>query len=383
MYPIVSRIRSRLRREFPEATRFSGSEGQVWLFGSPKFAPSIAEFFSGNAPQSTGMGRLHRTRVPARSRRHASEGAVAIFCPAPNRPGFPELEGRALEVPLAIGLRKALPGTTDALMAEIKTSTTREDLRRIRSAGFTYRITTDPEHVREFYSRHYLPLVHQQYPEDGEFMGLETMLEAVGRNGELVCVDLDGQWVAGEFNSVVEGSYRMGPLGIRDADEAVRHKRVVSALFVHSMQRAVELGLPTTTLGSSLPFLGKGPIWFKAKWGCTLEVEPRSPKMQVLLDLRHAPVRAALASSPIVHCAGAHLFAAAWLPPGDAPLKTVIREAGRFHGISRWHVLADPETLRAAGRAFEASDRIVPVAVEPRAAEPLWLGGLTRAASGR
>jgi hypothetical protein len=78
---------------------------------------------------------------------------------------------------------------------------------------------------------------------------------------------------------------------------------------------------------------------------------------------------------------------AAWLPPGDDPLKSLIREAGRFPGISTWYVLGDPETLRAAGQALEASDRIVPVEVEVRAAEPLWLGRLTadaaREANGR
>ena len=168
-----------------------------------------------------------------------------------------------------------------------------------------------------------------------------------------------------------------GPLGIRDADEAVRQKRVVSALLVRSMQRAVELGRPATTLGSSLPFLGKGPIWFKAKWGCALEFEPGSQGMQVLLDLRHPPVRAALAESPIIHCEKGTLAVTAWLPPGDGPLKALIREAGRFPGISRWYVLADPETLRAAGQALDVGDRIVPIEVEVRAAEPLWLGRLT------
>ena len=69
------------------------------------------------------------------------------------------------------------------------------------------------------------------------------------------------------MNNAKGDNYAMAQLGIRDADEEVRKSRVVSALLVRSMQRAVELGLATTTLGFSLPFLGKGPIWFKAKWG--------------------------------------------------------------------------------------------------------------------
>jgi hypothetical protein len=387
MYSIVSRLRGKLRRVFPEVARFVGDEGRILFFGSVDRAPSIAEFFCGDRAKSTGMGRIRRARIPARSLKNASEGDVSIFCPRRNEPGFPELDDRAVEVPLRIALRKTLPDTTDALMAGLKTSTTSEDLRRIRKAGFTYRVTTDPEDLREFYSRHYVPLVRQQFPEDGTIMSLERMLEILGSHGELVCADLDGEWVAGIFNWVSEDNYAMGALGIRGADETVRQKRVVSALLVRGLQRAVELGLATTTLGFSLPFLGKGPIWFKAKWGCTLEFEPRSQMMQMLLDLRHAPVRTALARSPIIHCENGELSVAAWLPPGDDPLKALLREAGRFPGISRWYVLGDPETLRAAGQALEASDRIVPVEVEVRAAEPLWLGRLTadaaREANGR
>jgi hypothetical protein len=148
------------------------------------------------------------------------------------------------------------------------------------------------------------------------------------------------------------------------------------------MQRAVELGRSTTTLGTSLPFLGKGPIWFKAKWGCRLEFEPQKPRMRMLLDLRHKSVRTALANSPIIHCENGGLSVATWLPPGDGPRKALIREAGRFPGISRWHVLAEPETLREAGHALESNERIVPVEVDVHAAEPLWLGRLTAKAGG-
>lgn len=361
-------------------TSFAGSEGRAWIVGAPASAHSIAEFFSGDSPQMTRMGRIRRTRVPGRSLRQASEGAVAIVGQRPNKPGFAELADKAVEVPSRIRLRKTLSGTPESVMAELKTSTTREDLRRIRRAGFTYRITSDPEDIRKFHSRYYVPLVRQRFPEDGVVTPLEGMLRQVRHGGELVCADLDGEWVAGILNKPSEHNYSMGALGIRDADETVRQKRVVSALLVRSIARAVELGKSTTTLGSSLPFLGIGPIWFKAKWGCVLECDPADQRTQVLLDLRHAPVRAALAASPLIHWEKGRLSVSAWLPPGEDALNTLLREAGRFQGLSRWHVLADAETLDAAGKALAANDRIVPIATEIRAARPLWLGQLTAGA---
>lgn len=378
MLGLKSRILAALRTGFPRTAGYAGADADVWCAGALDRAPSVAEFFCGEGTEPAGQGRLRRSRIVARATELAAKGTVSILFPEATGPGFSDPESRAIVAPLRIALRKALPPTSEALMADIRTSTTREDLRRIRKAGFTIRTTTDPEDVRIFHARHYVPLVTRRFPEDGTIMSLGTLLEKLERGGEIVCADLDGEWVAGLFNWAYPDYYAMGPLGIRDADDAVRQQRVVSALLVGSMERAVALGLPTAMLGYSVPFLGKGPIWFKAKWGCTLEVRPRSPTMQMFLDLRHAPVRKALADSPIIHFDGADLAVSTWLPPGEAALRSLIREAGRFPGIARWHVLADPKTLEAAASALDGDDRLVPARVSPGAGGPLWLGRLLR-----
>lgn len=57
--------------------------------------------------------------------------------------------------------------------------------------------------------------------------------------------------------------------------------------------------------------------------------------MQIFLDLRHPPVRRALAESPIILRDGDRLAAVAWLMRGPAPLATLLREAKRFSSLSR------------------------------------------------
>ncbi len=131
-------------------------------------------------------------------------------------------------------------------------------------------------------------------------------------------------------------------------------------------------------LGASLPFLGNGPIWFKAKWGCTLRANDEVPRMVAFLDLRHEAVRRALAESPIVHFHDDELAAVAWLPPGEAAAKIIMREAGRYPGISKRHVLGMQDTLSAAEEMLQSNDRIVPIPVEMRTADPLWLGQILR-----
>ncbi len=168
-------------------------------------------------------------------------------------------------------------------------------------ANFSYRVTRDPDVVREFHARHYAPLVAHRFPEDGEIVRVEEMLDRLNRGGELVCADIDGAWVAGMFNLANPESYDLGSLGIRDADDAVRQKRVVAALIVRSLEQAVELGRGQATLGRSLPFLGKGPVWFKAKWGGTLTRGALGPvqDLHMFMDIRHAAVRRMLSASPI------------------------------------------------------------------------------------
>jgi hypothetical protein len=290
---------------------------------------------------------------------------------------------RAVVGPQLVDIHTNLPADTDLLRAQLLTSTTREDFRRIRRANFSFRVSRDPDVIREFHRRHYAPLVANRFPEDGRIGRVGSMLDKLERGGELICADLDGAWVAGIFNLAGGASYDLWSLGIRDADDAVRQKRVVAALIVRSLERAVELGRSRATLGRSLPFLGKGPVWFKAKWGGILSRNRAVPDLHMFMDIRHGAVRRMLSASPLIHAEGDELVVTVWLEPGERPLQETVRDAGRFPGIARWNVLAEPQTLVAAGAELSASRRIVPVPVTlPGDDRSLWLGEVLRSPVG-
>ncbi len=364
----------RARFPFPRITGFSGEDGDLWFAGMHERAARVADMLCGENCHTTSRSRIHRSLVLSRCAARAAGGAVSVFCAQYGAPGLHDPAGRAVEAPMLVTLTRALPDTSDALLEGLRDSSVREDMRRARKAGFTYRLTTDPEAVREFHGRHFVPFARKFHMQDGAGMPLGQMLAQLGQGGELLCADLDGEWVAGILNMPDANIYGLGLLGIRDADESVRQKRVISALIVQSLQRGRELGLPAANFGGSLPFLGKGPIWFKAKWGCTLRADSDVPRMLVFLDLRHEKVRRALTERPIVHFHNGGLAAVAWLPPEDAAIKSIVREAGRYPGISRWHVLGPQEALAAAAEALQGIDGVVPVPVEIRPDAPLWLG---------
>jgi hypothetical protein len=361
--------RALLRRHFPHVTLYEGSRGTTWLAGVEPRAPSIAGFFSGEDVRSGPRRRMRRQQIPDKILEIADGGGLPILRLVESDPRLADILQYAIAAPVLVDIHKDLPADPDTLRAELLTSTTREDFRRIRRADFTYRVTDDPDAMREFHTRHYIPLVTQQFPEDGRIGSVDKLLT----QGELVCADIDGEWVAGIYNVARETSYALTGLGIRDADDSVRQKRVAAALIIRSLERAVELGYHRATLGHSLPFLGKGPVWFKMKWGSGVTHELGMRQMHMFMDLRHDAVRQMLSETPVIHAEGDELVVSSWLEPGDEPRQVMTREAGRYPGISRWYVLGEQKTLDEAAAQLAEVERVIPLPVTLPATGRLWL----------
>lgn len=377
MSGISAAIRSAASKVVIRHAGYEGTHGSVLFVGSERRAPSLAPFFCGDDAVPTGEGMTRRSAAAPRIVDTATAGGVAVLRPSQDDTPLEAAMPPGTIVPLLVELNRDLPADLDQLRSEIRTSTTSEDLRRIRRAGFTYRTTSDPTVLRDFHTRFYSPLVATRFPDDGLVRPLPNMLRDLERGGELICADIDGEWVAGIFNVATDHKYELHSLGIRDADEDIRQKRAVAALIVRSLERGVELGKPSASLGRSLPFLGKGPVWFKAKWGATLSRVHGPGKVVVFLDLRHAPIRRLLSEHPIIHRLGdGELGVVAWLDPGEEPLRVVEREARRYPGIMRWFILGEAETLTTAADTLIQNERVTLVPVPPSGADPIWLGSL-------
>ena len=65
-------------------------------------------------------------------------------------------------------------------------------------------------------------------------------------------------------------------------------------------------------------------------------------------------------------------------------MEDTVRDVGWFPGISRWYVLAEPQTLAAADAQLTADERLVPIPVDLReGGPPLWLGETLRGSKHR
>jgi hypothetical protein len=378
MTAVMTTARSLLRAQLPRTVRYAGSKGTMLAAGSLPRIPSLAAIICG-ADAVRGGGRLLPTAmVSSRCTGFAARGGVSLVERSLADAMSDAATNRSIDVPILVDLFRPIPDTLATLHASLRTSTTREDLRRIRKAGFSYRITADPDTVRTFHARYVEPLRASRFPEDGEPAHVEHTLRSLATGGELICLDLDDEWIAGIFNVVHDDVYEIGAVGIRDGAEEIRRRYAISALLVRSFERAVELGRREASLGRSLPFLGKGSVWFKAKWGGELRLNRSKPGARMMLDLRHAPVRLLLAERPVIHAVGSALTAASWLDEGQAALDNTIRDAGRVAGLARWFVLGEPATIAAGRAALDGQATIVPVPVELGTGDRLWLGDVLR-----
>jgi hypothetical protein len=363
---------------FPHEATYEGSSGTAWCVGFKSRALSISAFFCGEDVRLGARGRVWRHQVPDRITRIAGAGGLPIVHVLKQDRWPDEVLRRAIVVPQLVGVHADLPGDSGALRARLLKSKTRGDFRRIRHANFSYTVSRDPALIREFHARYQAPLITQRFPEDGRVAPVEEMLDKLDRGGELVCAYMDEDWVAGVFNVASQTSYDLGGLGIRDGDDTVRRAGVVAALIVRSLERAVELDYARATLGQSLPFLGKGSIWFKAKWGGIVAKDRAIPDLHMFMDVRQAAVRRMLSATPVIHAEDDALVVSKWLMSGHRSVRDTVDDAGRFPGISRWYVLAEPQTLAAAEAQLSANERITTIPVTLGGDDPVWLGETLR-----
>lgn len=375
---MLERAKSVINGHLPRLDLLSGSERRMMAAGGVARMRSIASVICGDDADTTGTKRVLKTRFHTQCEKFAADGGVAFVAPSlakhmPN--AFTDITA---DVPQFVDLFRPLPGTPEELHMSLRTSTTREDLRRIRKAGFTYRVSTDPDAMRTFHGQFAQALLDKQHPGEGYQEPVESAVDRLSEGGELICLDYDGEWVAGIYNTARELSYELGALGIRDGRDEIRRMHTTSALLVQSFERGVELGFERASLGMSLPFLGKGPVWFKAKWGGVLKLNPSRPRQQVLLDLRHESMRQMLSDHPILFCDQDELVLALWQESGSKAIQNTVRDASRFPGISRWCVIGDPETLAKGREAFEEVPKITAIPLPQNSAGPIWLGEVLR-----
>jgi hypothetical protein len=151
------------------------------------------------------------------------------------------------------------------------TDSAKNNIRRIRRAGFTCDLQQHRCYVREFYSQMFRPSMAIRHGAEAYLSrrrDLEGLLTAAG--GEMMRVMQNGRWVAASVNQSSAEGYRLCKLGWINGDAELLRAGVVSAIYWFNIQRAAALGSSRILFGSVVPCLEDGLLRHKAFWGAGL-----------------------------------------------------------------------------------------------------------------
>jgi hypothetical protein len=146
----------------------------------------------------------------------------------------------------------------------------RDDMRRIRKAGFTYDVSRDPTFLEEYYRTMYLPVVRNAHEDSALPVPLDQLRELLRGGGELFLVLRGSQPVAGEFVFYTGRRVCVRTIGVKNADPGLIKEGAVAACYYNTIQQVRSKGYDRLDFGGCRPFLHDGLLAYKKKWGLQL-----------------------------------------------------------------------------------------------------------------
>jgi hypothetical protein len=203
---------------------------------------------------------------------------------------------QTVRMPNFAALELQLPPTLEQYQASLGHSA-RDDIRRIRNAGYTYQISQDSSWCAEFLHRYHSPAINRRHGVAGYIMPLEEITNLVAKKGgHFLKVYSNKTCVGGMIFQVVSDCFHILRVGWLDGDEGLYRKGVVAALYWFCIQQAFRLQCRVINFGGTPSYLENGVLKFKAKWGATLSnkytklssrfllMNPENPQCRVFLQ---------------------------------------------------------------------------------------------------
>jgi hypothetical protein len=210
---------------------------------------------------------FHRTLSADDYRSLSQRHGMVVFC---GNSAPPALAADLLHFPVLVDMEMPVPVILEGPGARW-TDSAKNNIRRIRRAGFTCDLQQHRRYVREFYSQMFRPSMAIRHGAEAYLSrrrDLEGLLTAAG--GEMMRVMQNGRWVAASVNQSSAEGYRLCKLGWINGDAELLRAGVVSAIYWFNIQRAASLGSSRILFGSVVPCLEDGLLRHKAFWGAGL-----------------------------------------------------------------------------------------------------------------
>lgn len=199
-----------------------------------------------------------------------------------------------------------------ATRIDTRSSSVKDDLRKIRKYQYTYEVVTDGASYDDFYHNMYLPFIRHRHEEAAMPITYEQMLEKVPR-AELLRIRRDGAVVAGAMLLYGDDVVHGWKIGVRGGEESFVRQGVLSAVMLFEAQYLADRGWGQIDYGGTRAFLLDGQFQYKKKWGITLG-NAWAQRFYVQPLRRSAGSVAFLAHNPFLHIADGRYRGAAFVP---------------------------------------------------------------------
>lgn len=317
---LLGKARTSIRRwrlvrwEVSGNEKFSGLPISLTYFGHDFGFRTIVKmvFMPGYTVTRTGRGWLGVPGFPLTPTTHTSDIVVIEIDPVRWR-----MHDAGLGFLLPLWSRTEIM-VADAYHQMEKSSSLKEDLRRVRK----YKIVCETAHnttdLRTFYEKMYVPYVSARHGNLSLLDSWETIVKTE-KSGELIFAKgIDGEPIGGITLGRNSHNLYARSLGLISHEKSILKTGVMSALYRACFERAKLYGYDRVGFGLTGPFLNDGLLRFKKKWGLQLVNEC---KQGIWMQFNNATpaVESFLINNPFIY-----------------------RDADKIHGVI---FIADPKSM--------------------------------------
>lgn len=263
----------------------------------------------------------------------ASEYGMAVIS---GKPLSSQLQAQTIRVPNFVALELQLPATLESYKAGLGHSA-RDDIRRIRNAGYSYELSQDSSWCDEFFHRYHSPAIGRRFGMAGYIMPAGEMVDLiVNKGGEFLKVYSGEVCIGAMMFQVTSGCWRILRLGWLDGDDKLFRAGVVAALYWFSIQQAYKMNCREVNFGGTPSYLENGVLKFKCKWGATLSSKyTKLSSRFLLLNPRNPACLEFLQNYSLILLGEDNTFS---VLSSKYPSKSVLTDA-LLKKVKRWYIL--------------------------------------------
>lgn len=221
----------------------------------------------------------------------------------------------------------------------------REMIRRTKKNNYTYEVTRDESHFKNFYYEMHVPFIRFTHGNTAYIKSYKCF-KKLSRYSELLFIKKQDKAVAGHILEYSKGGVRFSSPGFKDGDYKYLKEGAMSALIYFSVLWLKEKGYPTVSLGASNSLLKDGGLKYKVQKGAQISDNVFISDRNVILIefLKNTQgLRDFLINNPFIfHREKRNWYAAIFVETqqlsSHEDLEEIMKPYKNYNGIQKFHI---------------------------------------------